>query len=214
MSNIKVLLVDDHNLLRNGIKAILDDHDSITVIAEASDGVEAVKLAEEKTPDVILMDISMPELNGAEATEIIIKRNPKARIVGLTMHSSQAAIMDMIQAGALGYVMKDAQPDELISAVQQVSEGKKYYSSEVANTIINAMMHGNSEKGNSDIVLNEREQEVLRHISEGRTNKEIGEIIFLSPRTIDTYRRKLIEKFDARNTAELVTKAHKAKLLD
>lgn len=214
MSKIKVLLADDHKLLRNGIKAILNSDKSIEVVGEASNGTEAVDLSEKIDYDVILMDLSMPELDGKEATEIIIKRNPDSKIIGLTMHGSQETIMEMVKAGAIGYVMKDADPSELIEAVNHASEGQKFYSSDVANTIINAMMGKGGKTGGSELVLNEREKEILKYISQGNTNKEIGDLVYLSPRTVDTYRRKLIEKFDARNTAELVTKAHKANMID
>ncbi len=215
MRKIKILLVDDHQIVRDGIKAmLLPVKDEIEIAAEASNGAEAVQMIEKEPYDVVLMDINMPELNGIDATEIIKKRHPATRILALTMHAEEGFIVNMIKAGADGYILKESGRDELVNAIKAVRGGKKYYSNEVSVTMINSML---SDKPSATKVvgdLSKRELEVLQLIVDGFTNMEIADKLFISNRTVDTHRRNLLQKLNVRNTAELVKFALKNGLVE
>ncbi|HCQ30229.1 MAG TPA: DNA-binding response regulator [Flavobacteriales bacterium] len=215
MRKIKTLLVDDHQIVRDGIRAmLLPAKDEIEIAAEASNGAEAVQILEKEPFDVVLMDINMPELNGIDATEIIKKRHPATRVLALTMHAEEGFIVNMIKAGADGYILKESGREELISAIKAVRSGKKYYSNEVSVTMINSML--SDKPSASKIVgdLSKREMEVLQLIVDGFTNMEIADKLFISNRTVDTHRRNLLQKLNVRNTAELVKFALKNGLVE
>ncbi len=215
MRKIKTLLVDDHQIVRDGIKAmLLPAQNEIEIAAEASNGAEAVQMVEKEPFDVVLMDINMPELNGIDATEIIKKRHPATRVLALTMHAEEGFIVNMIKAGADGYILKESGRDELVNAIKAVRKGKKYYSNEVSVTMINSML---SDKPSASKVagdLSKREMEVLQLIVDGFTNMEIADKLFISNRTVDTHRRNLLQKLNVRNTAELVKFALKNGLVE
>lgn len=210
MEKIRTLLVDDHKIVRDGIKSILNADKEISVVAEAENGVEAIKYLETngKDIDVAIMDISMPELNGIDATEIITKLYKNINILALTMHNEEAYIMNMIKAGALGYVLKDSGGQKLVEAVKVISTGKNYYSNDVSVTMINRMMNPNK-SSNKSSNLSEKELEILKHVVDGKTNVEISNIYNLSSRTIETHRRNIMKKMNVKNTAEMVAKALK-----
>lgn len=215
---IKALLVDDHKIIRDGIKSMLKIDKEIEVVAEAENGALAINYLEEhhKEIDIVLMDINMPELNGIDAVEIIAKRFPDMKVLALTMHAEEAYIINMIKAGALGYILKESGREELVSAVKAVASGKKYYSNDVSVTMINSMMHGSTTKSNGkhSSELTSREMEVLSFIVDGHTNVEIADKLFISNRTVDTHRRNLLQKLNLRNTAELVRHAIKNGLVE
>jgi len=204
MKEIRVLLADDHLIIRDGIRYMLKGSKNIKVVAEASNGTEVVQYLENNpdTVDVVLMDINMPELNGIDATEIILKRFNNINVLALTMHAEESYIMSMIKAGALGYILKESSKEELFQAIEMVLEGKKYYSNEVSVTMINSMM--DEEKNPSSAEISEREQEVLALIIDGLTNVEIGKSLHISNRTVESHRRNILQKLDVKNTAELV----------
>jgi DNA-binding NarL/FixJ family response regulator len=215
MDNIKVLLVDDHQIIRDGIRSLLSYAEGIEVVGECSDGLEAISCAVSEKPDVILMDINMPKINGIDATKKIITNNPDSKILVLTVHDELAYISKMLHAGSLGYVLKTTNKAELITAIKSVSKGEKYFSTEVTETMLSRFI--DSHKSDSDAEEKEltiREIEVLVLISTELTNAEIGEKLFISTRTVDAHRRSLLSKLGARNTAGLVAYAIKNKFLE
>jgi len=215
MDNIKVLLVDDHQIIRDGIRSLLSYAEGIEVVGECSDGLEAISCAVSEKPDVILMDINMPKINGIDATKKIITDNPDSKILVLTVHDELAYISKMLHAGSLGYVLKTTNKAELITAIKSVSKGEKYFSPEVTETMLSRFI--DSHKSDSDAEEKEltiREIEVLVLISTELTNAEIGEKLFISTRTVDAHRRSLLSKLGARNTAGLVAYAIKNKFLE
>ena len=215
MDNIKVLLVDDHQIIRDGIRSLLSYAEGIEVVGECSDGLEAISCAVSEKPDVILMDINMPKINGIDATKKIITNNPDSKILVLTVHDELAYISKMLHAGSLGYVLKTTNKAELITAIKSVSKGEKYFSPEVTETMLSRFI--DSHKSDSDAEEKEltiREIEVLVLISTELTNAEIGEKLFISTRTVDAHRRSLLSKLGARNTAGLVAYAIKNKFLE
>lgn len=199
-NEIRIILADDHKLLRDGLRNIIEQKSNMHVIAEASDGREVIKLCSKLTPDVIIMDVSMPGLNGVEAACKIIKNHPEIKIIGLSMHSSKQFIQGMFKAGAYGYLLKDGDSDELITAITVVSQNKKYLSKNINQEFLSFLKKGdNSEKDQ----LSSREKEVLQLIAEGNSSKEIGEILFLSPKTVDVHRNNIMKKIDIYTISEL-----------
>lgn len=214
MQKIRTLLVDDHKIVRDGIKSILDHDKEIQVVAEAENGTEAIKYLENNNGniDVAIMDISMPELNGIDAIEIISKLHKNVNILALTMHSDESYILNMIKAGALGYILKDSGGQKLIEAVKTVANGDKYYSNEVSVKMINSILNANKpKKETSDLTA--KEMEILKHVVEGKTNKDIGKLYNISSRTIETHRRNIMKKLNVSNTAGMVATALKKKLV-
>lgn len=197
---IKIILADDHKLLRTGLKNIIEQKFNMQIIAEASDGREAIKLCYKLTPDVIVMDVSMPGLNGIEAASQIIKHNSEIKIIGLSMHSSKQFIQGMFKAGALGYLLKDGDSDELLNAISTVVRNKRYLSKDINQEFLNLIKKG--ENLNKEF-LSAREKEVLQLIAEGKSSKEIAEILFLSSKTVDVHRNNIMKKVDLHTIPEL-----------
>ncbi len=213
MSTIKLLLADDHEIIRNGIKLMLKKNVEFEVVAEAGSGVEVIRYLDENpgVVDVVLMDISMPELSGIEATEIITQKFKNIKVLALTMHAEETYITSMMKAGAMGYILKEAGTSELVMAINSVAKGKKFYSNEVSVAMINSLMNKDNSVG---IELSERELEVLKYIAAGDTNKEAGEKLFISPRTVETHRRNILSKLDIKNTAEMIKYAYQHNLVE
>lgn len=213
MDTIKILLVDDHEIIRGGFKSMLKKNSDFKVVAEANSCKQAISILEEKndTIDVILMDINMPDMDGIEGTQIIMEKFKGAKILALTMHDEEVFITNMIKAGALGYILKDCDIDEVIQAVKTIHKGEKYYSNEVSVAMIGALMNKDNSKGSA---LSERELDVLILIAGGASNKVAGEKLFISPRTIESHRRNILDKLDLKNTVEMVKYAFKNNLLD
>ncbi|PJA07351.1 MAG: DNA-binding response regulator [Flavobacteriales bacterium CG_4_10_14_0_2_um_filter_32_8] len=213
MATIKLLLADDHQMIRNGIKLMLKKNVEFEVVAEASSGEEVISYLERNAArvDVILMDINMPGMGGIEATEIITKKYSTIKVLALTMHSEETFITSMMKVGALGYILKEADTNELIMAINTVALGKKYYSNEVSVAMINALMSKDNSQGTD---LSDREIEVLKYIAAGDTNKEAGEKLFISPRTVETHRRNILSKLDVKNTAEMIKYAYQHQLIE
>lgn len=208
MKKINVLLVDDHKLIRDGLKSIIKTTKDINVVNEFSNGTDAIKYLEKEATniDIILMDITMPELDGIDTTEIIKKLHPKINIIALTMHAEEAYIIKMIKAGALGYVLKDSSKEILIEAIETVAKNEKYYSQEISMKLITLFINENQP---NDPDLSNRELEVIKYISKGLTNREIAKHIDLSDRTVETHRRNIMRKLNVKNTAELIGYAYK-----
>lgn len=213
MEKIKILLVDDHKMVRDGLKLIINKEPNIEVVSEASNGAEAIQYLEANSNKVnlILMDITMPELNGIEATEIITKLYSNLKILAITMHSEETYILKMIKAGAKGYVLKDASKEILINAINTVAKDQKFYSNDVSVKLINSLIYDKKPKNDHD--LSNRELEVLKLVAKGKTNNEIAEMLNLSRRTIETHRLHILKKFKVSNTAELIVNAVKKEII-
>jgi DNA-binding NarL/FixJ family response regulator len=200
MKKIKIILVDDHKLLRDGLRNIIEQRANMHIIGEASDGREAIKICSKLVPDVLVMDIAMPGLNGIEAAIQIHKSNPKIKIIGLSMHSTKQFIQGMFRAGAFGYLLKDGDADELITAITTVMLNKRYLSKDIDQEFLNLLKKGENLEGKE---LSHREKEVLQLIAEGNSSKRIGEILFLSPKTVDVHRNNIMKKTDLYSIPEL-----------
>jgi DNA-binding NarL/FixJ family response regulator len=203
MKEIKILLVDDHKMIRDGLRSIINFSHNMAVVDECGNGKDAINYLEKNSVkiDVILMDITMPEMNGIDATEIIVKLYPEINILALTMHTEEAYIIKMIKAGALGYILKDSGAEKLIEGIKTVYLKEKFYSNEVSLKLINILLDTD---GAVKPTLSNRELEILKSISFGNTSKEIAIKLFISPRTVESHRRNIIKKLNLRNTAELI----------
>lgn len=206
MARLRILLADDHTVVRQGLRKILEDRADWEVVGEAGDGREAVRLAEELTPDVGIIDIAMPLLDGIEATRQIVKRSPNTRILVLTMHADEAYVHQILQAGATGYLLKDSADVDLVQAVTAVSKGKSFFSPAVARLMLDDYVRTLAEKGATDRyeMLSEREREIFQLIAEGKANKEMAALLSISPSTVETHRARIMEKLDLHSAAEIV----------
>lgn len=206
MPRLRIVVADDHTLMRHGLCKILEVEPDWQVIAQASTGRDAVKEVLDREPDVAILDIGMPLLNGIEAARQLSRRLPGLRILILSMHAEEAYITQALQAGAHGYLLKDSADVELIRAVGAVAAGKSYFSPAVARVMLDDYVRHLSQKGIVDRYdsLSEREREVFQLVAEGHSNKEIAEILMVSPATVETHRAHIFQKLDVHNTAELV----------
>lgn len=206
MLKLRVVLGDDHTLVRQGIRKILEERGDWEVVAEAGDGRDAVKKVIEHEPDVAILDIGMPLLNGIEATRQIVKRAPTVRVLILSMHSDEAYITQALQAGAKGYLLKDSADTDLIRGVTDVAAGKSFFSPAVAKVMLDDYVRHLADKGIVDRydALSEREREIFQLVAEGHSNKAIAELLSISPATVETHRAHILQKLDLHNTAEVV----------
>ena len=215
MNKIRVLLADDHTILRDGIHALLDDQADIEVIGEAQDGQATVKMTAQLLPDVVVMDIAMPLLNGLEATRQIQRDFPQVRVLILTMHENEEYIRQVLAAGALGYVLKDAAAHDLLGAIRAVYQGEAVLSPAITRLVIEDYLRwGDIRPPDSTNGLTSREREVLQLIAEGYTNKEIAEILYLSIKTVQSHRTNLMSKLDLHDRGELIKYAIQKKIID
>jgi DNA-binding NarL/FixJ family response regulator len=208
---IKILLADDHTIVRQGLKLIISAHPDLEVVGEAANGREAVEIAEKLRPDMVLMDVAMPELNGIEATRRLVAANARVKVLVLSMHKEAVYVREILKAGARGYILKDAIDTELLNAIRSVAKGDGYISPAVSGALLN-----DYRKDVTDPVdlLSGREREVLQLIAEGKTNKEIATKLNLSVYTVDSHRGKIMEKLNLHSTGELVRFAIKHGLAD
>ena len=213
---IKVLLVDDHKIVRDGIISLLQGEENIQIVGQAENGLEAIDKIGKLSPDLVLLDINMPILNGIECSQQIGKKFPKVKILVLTMLSEHEHIKNMLASGVCGYILKNSGRKELITAINTLMNGENYFSDEVKNVIIKELIRKKTNQGKISgeiIPLTPRELDVLRYIIDEHTNQEIAEKLFISIRTVDANRRNLLEKTGSRNTAGLVKFAIKNNLL-
>ncbi|MBI1791438.1 MAG: response regulator transcription factor [Acidobacteria bacterium] len=203
---MRILLADDHKVLRSGLRRILEEHSDLTVVGEAADGREAVDLANALEPDIIVMDIGMPQMNGMEATRQILQRHPRTNVLILSMYSDENYLIQVLRAGARGYLLKDSAEGELIDAVRSVNSGQPFFSPQIAKLLVGDNMQRLRHEGASDTLelLTPREREVLQLIAEGKSNKEAAAALFVSPTTIETHRARIMDKLDLHSTAEIV----------
>ena len=206
MGAIRILLGDDHTVVRQGLRKILEEQPAWQVIAQANDGREAVQQTLALLPDVAVLDVAMPLLNGIEATRQIARRAPSVHILILSMHAEEAYVTQAVQAGARGYLLKDSADSDLVRGVAAVAAGKSFFSPAAARVMLDDYLRHLSQKGivNRYDALSEREREVLQLIAEGRSSKEVAEVLSISPATVETHRTHILQKLDVHNTAELV----------
>src|SRR5204862_3150483 len=205
MYRIRVQLVHDNTLVRHGLRCILATDEEIEVVGEAGDGRRAVELSEGLQPDVVVMDLTLPELNGIEATRRIFKQEKDAKVLILTMHTDRMFVRQSLKAGARGYLVKDAEDTDLVKAVKVVGRGGSFFNAEVSRMLLNDYL-GDQPPGDDDDLtrLTGREREILQLIAEGRTNSEIAATLSLSLNTVETHRKQIMKKLDLHKTAELV----------
>lgn len=199
---IKVLLVDDHPIVRRGVASCLAKEPGVQVIGEAANGQDALKKVRELNPDVVLMDVDMPQMDGLAVTQALRKEMPHIKVLMLSMYRDTDYILRILQSGAIGYVLKDAPAEELIRAIETVYGGESYFSADVARVAMNQFVRGTSE-GPSAMTLTNREREVLIHIAEGFSNKEIASRLNVGVRTVETHRERIMRKLNIRNVAGL-----------
>ncbi len=202
--SIRILLADDHQLFREGLRALLEKEADIDVVGQSQDGRSAVEQAGELKPDVIVMDISMPDLNGIEATRQIVHRTPGTKILALSMHSDRRFVEGMLKAGAHGYLVKDCANEQFVRAIREVADGRTYLSPAVAGQVVEAYVHGGrAEQGPLSGLLTGREREVLQLVAEGLRTKEIANRLHISPKTAETHRQQVMNKLNIHSVADL-----------
>jgi two-component system, NarL family, response regulator NreC len=206
MGRVRILLADDHTVVRQGLRKLLEERPDWEVIAEAGDGREAVRLAEQHKPDVAILDVAMPLLNGIEATRQITKRVPITRVLVLSMHADEAYVTQILQAGATGYLLKDSADVDLLKAVGEAAQGRSFFSPAIARVMLDDYVRQLADKGVTDRYesLSEREREIFQLIAEAKTNKEIAALLNVSPSTVETHRAHIMEKLDLHSAAEIV----------
>lgn len=202
-AGIRVLIADDHAVLRDGLQALLERDPSIHVVGHASDGHEAVRGAVDGDVDVVVMDIAMPGLDGIEATRELARRRPRTRVVVLSMHANAEHVWRALQAGAAGYVVKDAAAREVVDAVHAAYEGRRHLSARVEEAVVEGWLHPSRSRGPLE-ALSRRERQVLELVVQGRSSASIARLLNLSPKTVDTYRSRLLHKLQVANVAGLV----------
>lgn len=218
MRKIKILIADDHSVVRSGLRMLFQREPEFTIVGEATDGDEVVRLAQQEHPDVVILDISMPKLNGIEATRIIKQHNPDVKVLILTIHESEGYIYQMVRAGANGYVLKSAEKKEIFDAIRAVVSGGQFFSPSVSKLLIDGFIKRAKDREveprQSRPSLTQRETEILRFITQSLTSREIADKLELSVRTINTHRANLMQKLNIHDTAGLVRYAIQNGLVD
>jgi len=205
-SVVRILLADDHTVMRAGLRLLLERHDNFEVVGEAADGREAVEIAAAQKPDVVVMDVAMPHLNGVEAARQILSRNPDTAIVMLSMHSDESYVLRSLKAGARGYLLKDSAEADLIAAIQAIVEGRSFFSPGVRALLKEDYIYRLQKFGADDTyeLLTAREREVLQLVAEGRSNKEVASLLGLSLYTVETHRTHILQKLNLHSVPELI----------
>jgi DNA-binding NarL/FixJ family response regulator len=215
MNKIRILLADDHTILREGIRSLIEDEHDMVVVGEAEDGQTAVKMACQLEPDVVLLDIAMPLLNGLEATRQIRQSLPNVKVLALTMHDNEEYIRQILAAGALGYILKDTAARDLLGAIRSVYKDMPVLSPAITRLVIEDYLRwGNSRPQDSSEGLSRRESEILQLIAEGYTNKQMAEILCISIKTVQTHRSNLMTKLDIHDRGELIKYAIQKKIIE
>ena len=206
MKKLRILLADDHVVMRTGLRALLERQPNLEVVAESENGRETIELAASLKPDVVVMDVGMPVLNGIEATKTIVTEHPNIAVVILSMHSDESYVMRALKAGARGYLLKDSAPADLLSAIQAVTQNKSFFSPKVSRILAEDYVRVLKQKGAVDSydLLTSREREVLQLLAEGKVNKEVAAALNISPYTVETHRSHILEKLNLHNPAELI----------
>ena len=213
--SVRILLADDHGIVRKGLRSLLERQPGMEIVAEAGDGRETVRLAEAANPDVAIVDIAMPLLNGIEATSQMVKRNPDLAVIILSMHSDEDYLLSALSAGAKGYLLKDSADADVVRAIECVTHGLPFFSPEIAKTMLEdyvRFLHQRNLQDSYDL-LTEREKEVLQLLAEGKSNKEVASVLDVSVHTVETHRTHLMQKLNLHNTAEIVLYAVRKKVI-
>ena len=211
---IRLVLADDHALVREGIRSSLVHYREIAIVGEAANGREAVQKCKDLSPDIILIDLNMPEMTGLEATPLIRKNSPNTKVIALTVHDTKEYVAGLLRAGAHGYVLKDTSPEELVRAIHSVAAGQAFFSPSISRVLLEDYLRAPEESTTAgEAEISAREQQVLRLVADGRTSKDIALQFKISVRTVETYRVRLKRKLQARNVAELLTHARERGLL-
>lgn len=204
MSKIKIAIIDDHKLFREGLYSLLSKHEDLEIIINANSGLEFFKQLEEgHLPEVLLLDLTMPEMTGFDVLDKLKKKYPEIRTIAISMHNDGSYIVQCVRSGAYGYLLKNADEDELLKAINAVYEGKKYFNQDISQRMINLI----SVEGTQPKKLSTKEKEILQLIADGQTTKTIASKLFISTRTVETHRANMMKKMDVKNTAELIKKA-------
>ncbi|HUP05010.1 MAG TPA: response regulator transcription factor [Bryobacteraceae bacterium] len=203
---IRILLADDHTVVRDGLRALLDRESDLTVVAEASDGRESIQMAESETPDVVVMDLAMPNMNGMEATRRILAAHPRIGVVILSMHQDESYVLGALKAGAKGYLLKDSLRGEVVEAIRAVAQGRSFLTRKIARILQEEYVVRLRQRGLEDRydLLSDREREILQMIAEGRANKEVANLLNISPTTVETHRGHILRKLDIHSVPELI----------
>lgn len=206
MKKLRILLADDHIVMRSGLRSLLDRQPNLEVVGESENGRETVALAASLKPDVVVMDVGMPTLNGIEATQMIVTQCPTIAVVILSMHADESYVMRALKAGARGYLLKDSAAADLIGAIQAISQGKSFFSPKVSRILAEDYVRVLKQKGAVDTydLLTSREREILQLLAEGKSNKEVATALNISPYTVETHRSHILQKLNLHNSAELV----------
>ncbi len=206
MGQIRILLADDHTIIRSGLRLLLEQQPDFKVVAEAGDGREAVELATKHHPEIAVLDIGMPQLNGIEATQQIVSREPRTRVVILSMHSDEGYVLRALKAGAHAYILKNSAEADLIRAIRAVSDGKSFFSPVISKMLLEDYIRQIRDKQVEDSydLLSPREREILQLLAEGRTNKEVANLLKLSLYTVETHRGNILEKLNLHGVPELI----------
>ena len=212
--SIRILVADDHTIIRNGLRALLDSEPDMEVVAEAEDGRKTVQLARKLSPDVVIMDVTMPDLNGIEATRQILAESPDIKVIALSMHHHEQFVTEMFKAGASGYMLKDCSVEELTTAIRTAKRGDIYMSPSAATVIIRKYVNQLADLHESaKPLLTPREREVVQLVSEGKTSKEIASTLFISVKTVGTHKQHILEKLNLKSNADLIKYAFKKGLI-
>ena len=207
---IRIILVDDHKMIRDGLRALIEKHSNMQVVGEAPNGKVAVQIAKKCCPEVVVVDVGMPELNGIEATRQIVLLKCKPKVIGLSMHADRRYVAQMLKAGASGYILKDSAFEELAQAIETVTRNRIYLSPQIASTVVDEFKRtAKDDDGSVFSLLTEREREVLQQISEGIATKEIAASLGISVKTVETHRRQIMEKLNLHSVAEFTKYAVK-----
>jgi two-component system, NarL family, response regulator NreC len=206
MKKLRILLADDHIVMRSGLRALLERQPNLEVVGESENGRHTIELAASLKPDVVVMDIGMPVLNGIEATRTIVTVQPTTAVIILSMHADESYVMRALKAGARGYLLKDSAPADLLSAIQAVSQNKSFFSPKVSQILAEDYVRVLKQKGGVDSydLLTSREREILQLLAEGKANKEVAAALNISPYTVETHRKHILEKLNLHNPAELI----------
>jgi two-component system response regulator NreC len=212
---IRILIADDHDIVRAGVRSLLGRQEDIEIVGEAADGREAVRLAEELSPSMVVMDVAMPQLNGIDAAGQILRHDPETKIIILSMYADEEFLVRALTAGVKGYLLKDSVQADLLDAVRAVATGRSFFSPEIADTLAEDYVRALQQKGLKDSyeLLTEREREILQLLAEGKSNKEAATVLNVSPYTVETHRTHLMQKLNLHNTAEIVLYAVRKKIV-
>jgi len=213
--SIRILLADDHTIVRDGLRALLERQTDMSVVAEAADGRECVQLAERHSPDVVIMDVAMPEMNGIEAARRILSANPKTSVVILSMHRDESYVLRALRAGARGYLLKDSPRDDVLTAIRTVAAGRSWLSPQVSQILQEDYVRQLESRGLEDSydLLTDREREILQLLAEGKANKEVANLLNISPTTVETHRAHILQKLSLHSTADLILYAVRKRII-